>query len=274
MFLECLFQSLPQSIPGAAFEKPINTSARGEAPTYRVAPYIGESMARPGNGKAAVFYDMDNQRFMGRKQGYVDFLMQVLNPIRDKEGDLFTFKTGMDLVYMESTRYSNGLVYAILQDAGGKRCIYGINMSGNGYVPESMYKDLNAPDLDKASLFAFHSQFPYMFYAVGNKVYLDNLGTNTTYPMSSIALGEHEVVTMLKFNLYRQCSLKDLNNQSDEFMARQYELMVGSYNTDASDNNGGKLGFYPVDGVNNSVTKRAEYHGFARIKDVVYRERR
>ena len=65
MFLECLFQSLPQSIPGAAFEKPINTSARGEAPTYRVAPYIGESMARPGNGKAAVFYDMDNQRFTG-----------------------------------------------------------------------------------------------------------------------------------------------------------------------------------------------------------------
>ena len=262
------------STPGAAFEKPINTSARGEAPTYRVAPYIGVSMARPGNGKAAVFYDMDNQRFMGWKQGYVDFLMQVLNPIRDKEGALFTFKTGMDLVYMESTRYSNGLVYAILQDAGGKRCIYGINMSGNGYVPESMYKDLNAPDFDKASIFAFHSQFPYMFYAVGNKVYLHNLGTNTTYPMNSIALGEHEVVTMLKFNLYRQCSLKDLNNQSDEFMARQYELMVGSYNTDAPDNNGGKLGFYPVDGVNNSVTKRAEYDGFARIKDVVYRERR
>ncbi len=147
-------------------------------------------------------------------------------------------------------------------------------MSGNGYVPESMYKDLNAPDFDKASIFAFHSQFPYMFYAVGNKVYLHNLGTNTTYPMNSIALGEHEVVTMLKFNLYRQCSLKDLNNQSDEFMARQYELMVGSYNTDAPNNNGGKLGFYPVDGVNNSVTKRAEYDGFARIKDVVYRERR
>ena len=91
--------------------------------------------------------------------------------------------------------------------------------------------------------------------------------------MNSIALGEHEVVTMLKFNLYRQCSLKDLNNQSDEFMARQYELMVGSYNTDAPNNNRGKLGFYPVDGVNNTVTKRVEYDGFARIKDVVYRER-
>ena len=175
---------------------------------------------------------------------------------------------------MESTRYSGGLVYSILQDAEGKRCIYGINMSNNGFVQEAKYENLNAPDFDKATIFAFHSLFPYMFYAVGNKVYLHNLGTNTTYPMNTIALGENETVTMLKFNLYRQCSLNDLNNQSDEFMARQYELMVGSYNTAAPDNNGGKLGFYPVDGVNNSVTKRAEYSGFAKIKDVVYRERR
>ena len=68
--------------------------------------------------------------------------------------------------------------------------------------------------------------------------------------------------------------MNDLNNQSDEFMARQYELMVGSYNTAAPDNNGGKLGFYPVDGVNNSVTKRIEYSGSAKLRDVVYRERR
>ena len=50
--------------------------------------------------------------------------------------------------------------------------------------------------------------------------------------------------------------------------------MVGSYNAAAPDNNGGRLGFYPVDGVNNSVTKRIEYSGFAKIRDVVYRERR
>ena len=50
--------------------------------------------------------------------------------------------------------------------------------------------------------------------------------------------------------------------------------MVGSYNAATPDNNGGRLGFYPVDGVNNSVTKRIEYSGFAKIRDVVYRERR
>ena len=208
------------------------------------------------------------------KYGNDDDITQTLTPVADTENSLFSFKTGMELVYMESTRYSGGLVYSILQDAGGKRYIYGINMSNNGFVQEAKYENLNAPDFDKATSFAFHSQFPYMFYAVGNKVYLHNLGTNTTYPVNNIALGENETVTMLKFNLYRQCSLKDLNNQSEEFMARQYELMVGSYNAATPDNNGGRLGFYPVDGVNNSVTKRIEYSGFAKIKDVVYRERR
>ena len=47
-------------------------------------------------------------------------------------------------------------------------------------------------------------------------------------------------------------------------MARQYELMVGSYNAATPDNNGGRLGFYPVDGVNNSVTKRIEYKAVLR----------
>ncbi|WP_349113478.1 PKD-like family lipoprotein [Butyricimonas faecihominis] len=259
---------------GAAFEHAINTSERGSSPKYKVAPYIGVSMARPGNGSSALLYDEDNKRFVGWKYGNDDDITQTLTPVADTENSLFSFKTGMELVYMESTRYSGGLVYSILQDAGGKRYIYGINMSNNGFVQEAKYEDLNAPDFDKATLFAFHSQFPYMFYAVGNKVYLHNLGTNTTYPVNNIALGENETVTMLKFNLYRQCSLKDLNNQSEEFMARQYELMVGSYNAATPDNNGGRLGFYPVDGVNNSVTKRIEYSGFAKIKDVVYRERR
>lgn len=258
---------------GAAFEYPVNTSERGGMPEYKVAPYIGVSMARPGNGQSALFYDINNQRFVGWKYGINTDARQTLTPLLDPENKLFSFQTRMDLIYMESTRYSGGLVYSILQDATGKRVIYGINMSGNGFSQESKYENLDAPDFDKATEFAFHSQYPYLFYAVGNKVYLHNLGTNKTYPMD-LNLGNQEIVTMIKFNLYQQCTLSDLNDQSEEFMARQYELMVGSYDTGTDGVNGGKLGFYPVDGVNNTITKRAEYSGFAKIKDVVYRERR
>ena len=77
---------------------------------------------------------------------------------------------------------------------------------------------------------------------------------------------------MLKFNLYQYGDLTLLNNQSDEFMARQFELMVGSYDSSIDNNNGGRLGFYMVN-PDNSVEKRTEYSGFAKIVDVVYRER-
>lgn len=188
--------------------------------------------ARPGNGEAALFYDVDKSAFcQDGKYGTSTDIQQTLTPLTDPENKLFSFQTGMDLVYMESTRYSNGLVYSILQDASGKRVIYGINMSGNGFTQEAKYENLDAVDFDKATAFAFHSQYPYLFYAVGNKVYLHNLGTNTTYLLDNISLGNQEEVTMLKFNLYQQTQLTLLNNQSDEFMARQYELMVGSYDT-------------------------------------------
>ena len=56
-------------------------------------------------------------------------------------------------------------------------------------------------------------------------------------------------------------------------MNKQYDLIVASYNELASDNNGGKITFYDVDGVNDEIVKSEEYNGFARIVDVVYRER-
>ena len=84
---------------------------------------------------------------------------QILTPVPNPEvGKLFDFKTGMDLVYMEGTSYSNGLVYAILQNASGKRVIYGINMSGAGFVQESIYENLNAPDFDKATVDVYKRQ--------------------------------------------------------------------------------------------------------------------
>lgn len=84
------------------------------------------SLARPGNGISALLYDTDNKRFVGWKYGNEDGVTQISIPVVDPENGLFSFKTGMELVYMESTRYSGGLVYSILQDAGGKRYIYGL----------------------------------------------------------------------------------------------------------------------------------------------------
>ena len=258
---------------GASFELPINTSVRGGNPEYRVAPYIGVSMARPGNGSSALMYDIDNKRFVG--WAYVENAdgRQIMTPLTDPENKLFSFNTGKDLVYMESTRFSGGLTYAILQATDGERSVCGINMGGEGFVQEAYYAKINASEFKQATKFAFHSQYPFMFYAVKNKVYLYDLGTGTNYPLEGIKLGANEEVTMLKFNLYQQPSLDNLD-QSEEFLGKQYNLIVGSYDNGAAGVNGGKVGFYKIDRSSHSVTKLGEYDGFAKVKDVVYRERR
>ena len=256
---------------GAAFEDPINTSARREAPEYRVAPYIGVSMARPGNGASALFYDVDNLRFVGWKTGSAD-VMQTLTPLMDPDNKLFSFQTGKELVYMESTRFSGGLAYAILQGVGGDRCVCGINLGGSSFTQEAYYEHINAPEFNQATQFAFHSQYPFMFYAVKNKVYLYDLGTGTNYPLEGVKLGDGEEVTLLKFNLYQQPTF-NYSNFSDEFLDKQYDLIVGSFDTNSGNIDGGKVGFYHIDRSAHTVSKFEEYDGFAKVVDIVYRER-
>lgn len=263
-----------ESSAGAAFELPINTSVRGGKPEYKVAPFVGISMARPGNGKCALMYDTDNRRFVGWAYSVNADARQLLAPLEDPASNkLFSYQTGKDLVYMEGTRFSGGMAYSVLQANDGKRSVYGINVGGSEFRQELFYEQINAPEFDQATEFAFHSQYPFMFYAVKNKVYLYDFGTGTNYPLEGIKTEGAEEITMLKFNLYQNPDISLLSDISDEFMARQYDLIVGSYDKTAGIN-GGKLGFYRIDHTAHTVVKREEYSGFAKIVDVLYRERR
>lgn len=263
---------------GSAYGFPLNTTKAGSPTEFKVAPFAGFSWVRPWSTSYApnvLFYDIDNQRFVAFQGDVYNAAQQQMSSIPDpSENKLFSYSTGRDMVYMEGTRRSNGLVYAILEDEVGKRSIYGINMGGNGFVQELYIENVDAPDFERAEHFAFHSQFPLMFYAVENKVYLYNLGTKTAKELAGVQLGDSEIVTCLKFNLYRNSSYTSLTNQSEEFMNQQYRLIVASHDNSASDETkGGKVAFYSVDGVNDAVSKVAEYTGFAHVVDVVYRER-
>jgi hypothetical protein len=259
------------------YSLPLNTTVAGTGPMFRVAPFAGYSWVRPWSDSYpanVLFYDADNRRFMGflGGMGWDIPLLQMVTLPDPVDNMLFSFSTGRDMVYMEGTRRSNGLVYAILEDGVG-RSIYGINMGGNGFVQEMYIENVDAPRFSEAEHFAFHSQFPIMFYSVGNKVYLYNLGTRTTKELTNMGLGESEEVTLLKFNLYSYAAYNEFSNQTEEFMGQQYNLLVGSYDNAATDVNNGKITFYSVDGVGNTVSELIEYDGFAKIADVIYRER-
>lgn len=265
-----------QSVGGSAYGWPLNTTEAGSAAQFKVAPYCGFSWQRPWSSRApshVIFYDTTNRRFMAF-EGTSDFSDAIaqMSPIGDNDHVLFDYTTGKDFVYMEGTRRSGGLVYAILQAQDGTRSIYGINVSGN-QISQEMYIDaVDAPDFGSATHFAFDTRFPLLFYATDTKAYVYNLATRTAKQLD-LGLKAGEEITLMKFNLFRASDYSSLVNQSEAFLNKQYQLVVATYDTSASGNDNGKVTLYNVDGAAETVSQAEQYSGFAKVVDVVYRER-
>lgn len=264
---------------GACFEFPLNTDEYSHEATYQVSPFIGTSESRPGNTGQALLYDITNKRFMVFNYymayytyGFGDTGKKLLEPAMP-ENPLFSYNTGMDIVDMESTRYSDGEVFTVLQDQTGHRHVYGITLNAYGNSNNELgqagkYSDINAENFDVADDYAFHSMYPLMFYSRGNKVYCYDLGRKA--PAGVITLGANEKVTKIKFNLYQMASLNNLTNKSDEFMSMQFKLIVAT--SDGSEN-GSKVRFYDVS-EQGQLSLNKEFGGFdGEIVDVTYRER-
>lgn len=259
---------------GASFEFVMNTDQQTNDPTYKVSPFIGSSQARPGNSAQALFYDITNKRFMvfNRQLAGNYASGRVLYQPQEPENANYSFVTGMDIVDMESTRFSDGEVFAVLQDNTGHRHVYGVMVNSTSTSTTmqqgNKYSDIYAESFDDADDYAFHSQYPFMFYCKGNKVYCYDLGTRTL--MSTLQLNAGERVTKLKFNLYQAASLNNLNNQSEDFMNMQFKLIVCS-TTGGED--GGIVRFYDISSTG-QMTQYKEFTGFGEeIVDVTYRKR-
>ena len=171
---------------------------------------------------------------------------------------------------MGGTSYNKGTVYAILKE-GLKRYVYGISVE----LPEPkqfFYDEIKVDNIDKAENFAFHSLYPFMYYSVGNNIYSYDLQKKENKIVAT--LPQNEKITLIKFNLWgNDISSRPLNNMDEEFISMQYQLVVGSYNK-SDEIKGGKFRLFKVNNTENALTKVKEYDGFAKIVDVVYRERR
>lgn len=257
---------------GAAFEFPMNTDAVGNNPTYKLAPFMASGQVRGKYNYIALFYDITNKRFMGFNHNNQGNAKKLLFEPKGDETQKFDWVTGMDIVDMESTMFSDGEAFAVLQDAAGKRHVYGIYL-GNNYstiFKQDKIYEVDAPDFDTATDYAFHSQYPFMFYAKGNKVYNYDRGTSKIKATVDLPAGER--ITKIKFNLWRNWDpANSLSRNDEEFIGMQHELCVAS-TTGAA--NGGIVRFYKID-TDGTMTLHKEYKGFGQeIVDVTYRERR
>lgn len=250
---------------GPKFLDPINILKRGDRPEFKVSPYIGHNAVRPTiTSGLAVLFDVTNRRFMGFNGSTPEVLFPLINGAEDNK---FNFDIKMDLIYMAGTGFDGGIALALLKDDAGRYNIAGMNIKGK--VSQHTYvENIVAPELANAKYYAFHSKYPILFYAVGNKVYFYNWAAGTSSGAPIITLDSD--VTMLKFQLYGNES--KLPKYDDPlFVEQQYNLLVATHN---GSENGGTLGFYKTSDVDYSVSKVKEYTGFCKIKDVIYRERR
>ena len=267
------------TVAGAGFEYPINTSTRGGDVEYKVAPFVGVSRDRYWSQKAygiALLYDIDNKRFIGwdSENDNNGSVRQKCYPMQNPTNMKFDVtNTGMDLVSIVNT-LSNAL--CIMQD-GNKRHIYSINVLTKEFNHDGLYEDIQAEHFNDATLFEASCQYPVIYYAYQNKVYSYNYATGENKKAVELPAGEE--VTMIKFNRYDDpyAGVYDLIKdavEKAEFAARENELIVASYESASTEDNGGHLRFYQTTspGVDLTLKPGWEYSGFAKIVDAIYKE--
>ena len=258
--------------------------------SFPVSPYVGANvLATQVYAAVHLLYDTEKGRFMAycpllssNDLGGLDPLVDMDEFARIADGmapgagvvgsSFDSWPEGMDLVYMENSRYDPGngkmgMTYALLAD-GNKRYLYGIQLGdilryadctyvlGKGY-----YGDLSGcKDIQKeGNLFAFSSLKNYMYYSTGSSVYRVDLSQSPAEAELQFSL-PGEKITCMKFNLY----------QKAENIQKSYDLVVGSVK-DGS----GVLRIYEgreSDG-DFSKVEPVVYDGFKEIVDVEYKER-
>lgn len=264
--------TMSRQVLGGIYQLPINTTIPNASPEFKVSPYFAvDAIVGWMQSYYALFYDITNKCFTVWTDHNESVIVPLENPA---DNPLFDYRTGKDLVYMESTRYADGTVYALLKDNTGHFSVYGISFVFKSFdteIHQVSYSEVTAPELEKATVFAFHSTLPYMFYAVGNKIYEYDIVTKRTEVVVS-DLSTTETITLLKFNLFKNDF--DEDEVSEGFLEQQYQLIVGTQDSKISGVNNGILRFYKVPVAQQKLILKGEpYKGFARIVDVVYRER-
>lgn len=248
---------------GSVFESPINTTVSYGSPEFQVAPFVGSVPGSVAGVYCILYYDKTNGRFMGR------YIYATPSKLDVCAGQPDPAISGKKLITMQGCWFSNGTVYSVLENEAGERSVFGLGVGGYVYYPSSVNatyeKKITTAGFNKAKFYAFHSQYPYCFYEDGNTIKAYNLMTENL--QDALAVPANEEITMVKCNLL----VKDFSSTDPDLAATDYAVMIGSY--DKSDPvEGGVLRIYSVD-TDGKFTLLKEKKGFAKIRDVIYRER-
>ncbi len=271
---------------GEVFTLDINNNGLFEFPLNRIdgktefkaAPFIGVCYNNTVQGAPiAYLYDETHRQFLVIRNNSQYPSVTTFN----EATPLFSAQTGRDMLWMESTK--TGEVYALLKDpADGKVYFYGMEMNGK-YVPadnwwqEGTYEEYNyqhyygeviGEGIGNATMYAFHNQFPYLFYVSGNKVYQFDMG-HPEEPAVEVLSYPGETIRCIRF-----CPMTAWEKYEEWERQRTYQLVVATNSDDAPKDRCGNVRFYGVPNLMEPLTLIKEHHGLGNIVDITYKERK
>jgi len=252
------------------YELPRNNVA-GEEKTFKVAPFIITSADGVWGyyEPPVILYDTDNRRFVQLGLAWNETSCRI-PPVAN---EVFPMVTGKEFVYAANTRHDGNSSYVILRDDTGKLWLHGFgNLWYNSFSQLSnYYYRIDAPDIERAELFAVHMHYRYLFYVVDNMIYLYDMAYKEWRKLDILdGDGEKidlsgEEITFIKFNWFQYGEYGKLG------LDMEYRLIIGS---DKGGENGGMIRIVDIpERMNGKVTLYKEYSGFAKPVDIVYRER-
>ncbi|WP_300977793.1 PKD-like family lipoprotein [Flavobacterium sp.] len=221
---------------------PVNKVAN-ETKAFYAAPFIAENSFSLGS---SIFYDPKLRRFL--RFSSFSGTCNTMPPVVGSATVLDWNNTNCDLVYMTTSDFNFNENFAVLKNISTSK--YHLLRFNKG-LTQTYYKEiLNAPDFDKATMFAVSPDFGYLFYVVGGKLYEYDNGTQSAKLMLDKGA---EQITFIGFDV-----------RSKDFRKK---LIVGSYGTT------GKLELFTVPPVNGNLILDNSYSGLPKIVDVAFRAR-
>lgn len=225
----------------------------GQNQAFKVSPYMASNQAT-NTAAPLVLFDNTYKRFL-KHTGSAASCTEIPDPTTNK---LFSFKINKDLLFMTRTLYNGGDVFSVLEDSQTKkRSIARFRLSNS---EQTFYEDINAPDFDKAQLFAIDPVYGYIFYAAGSKVYEYDAVKRTAFLMADYG---NQKITILRFYPFQNATK----------YTTEKDLIVCTYDESKPVGEGGKMDIYDVPGLNAQITRKNSYSGFGKVQSLMYRER-
>lgn len=258
---------------GSIYELPKNNLA-GEEGTFKVAPFAitsgedYETQRQP----PVVLYDTDNKRFVQLDLNWDGTSCRVPTV----KNEVFQMVTGKDFVYASNTRQNSDSSFIILKANDNKLWLHGLSdLNTNSFKQlENYYYQLEAPNIERAKLFAVHTYYYFLFYVVDNRIYQFDMVSKENRELKAVDKEGKEInfageeITFIKFNPLQYGNHKD----AEGYGQNEYRLIVGS---SKGGENGGIIRMINIkERINEKATLHEEYTGFGKPVDIVLKERK